>query len=333
MATSRKSGSADSGFRELKPPLALSLERDKEAERYARGVARPKMRVQRSYMEETHLGGCLENVPGFSAWKAMTHGLGGRIVVPAQSGPSAGLASDLREAARRGSPMTAESLFAEDDAWVRIADTSTLPWRCICHLEISYASGRNAIGTGWLSSADTVITAGHNVFSAAGDGWATGIRVVPGRDSSIAPFGETYAARIDALAGWADSNGKAHDRDVGVIKLADTSMGHRTGWFGYAVFTDRDLLNAPLIHSAGYPGVSKPFATQWFDGGRVTNYTQAFIEYRIDTEEGQSGSPIFFCNAERQRWVVATHVYGQPNGNLGRRVSNEVFNAIAAWSR
>jgi glutamyl endopeptidase len=287
--------------------------------------------VQRSFMLETHLGGVLERVPGFPARRAMTHGMGSRMTGGGFS-RSSWRNHAATTLAHQTSKIEPESIFNEEDSWVRIPDTTTVPWRCICYLEITYESGRQAFGTGWLVSADTVITAGHNVFSAEGDGWATSVSVFAGSDEGFA-FGETYAESLDAYPGWAKSRGKARQNDLGMIKVVDKNLGYRAGWFGFAVFTDAQLQAAPIIHSAGYPAESKPRGTQWFDAGRVLKFDASFLHYRIDTEKGQSGSPIFFCNKEGQRWVVATHVYGQGVDNLGLRVTEEVFKVITAWSQ
>ena len=164
------------------------------------------------------------------------------------------------------------------------------------------------------------------------EGWASRIRVVPGRDRDFAPFDETYGRHIDALPGWITSQGGESHFDLGVIKTSGAAVGLRTGWFGYTVLTDSDLFNSPLIHSAGYPDVSKPFATQWVDAGRVTNFSAKHLEYRIDTESGQSGSPIFTYDQSDQRLVIATHVYGQSSANLGLRITDPIFDAIYAWT-
>jgi glutamyl endopeptidase len=309
-----------SGFRKVLPPVDLTPgwgSSQSEADL-------SKMRVRQSFMVETHLGGIIEQVPGFDAWRAMTHGMGSRI---RDSRPIRSRGYADKELIRASSEMERETLFDEGDAWVRIPDVSTVPWRCICYLESTYMSGRLGFGTGWLVSADTIITAGHNVFSAEGDGWAQTVRVTAGSDAGFA-FGETYAEHIDAYPGWVDSGGKARDCDLGMLKLADRTLGNRAGWFGFAVFTDTDLRTAPLIQSAGYPAETKPRGTLWFDAGRVTTFDAAFVHYRIDTEKGQSGSPIFFTNKEGQRWVMATHVYGQASDNLGLRVTEKFMTRL-----
>ena len=248
----------------------------------------------------------------------MTHGFRSRLLTSGRRPPAT------------ATTFIPERVFGEGPIWARVPDTSTVPWRSICHLEITYPDNSTAFGSGWFAGPDTVITAGHNVFSHDNGGWAQHVRVVPGRDGNFAPFDETYAVQADVLPGW-EASGEAH-YDLGMLKTADARIGRATGWFGYAVFADDDLAAMPLIQSAGYPAETRPFATQWYDAGRAQAYSATLIKYRVDTEQGQSGAPIFFSNHSGQRWVVATHVYHAKSTNLGLRVTAQVFAAIDAWT-
>lgn len=316
-------------FREVSSPSESKDEYLAQLRKSFSRKRKPRRLLSPSYMQETHLGGRLEHVPGFDPFNAMT------------DGPIVGLNHARQPVRSTPSPMSdaedsdtadfrSESIFGEGTLWTRIQETSLVPWRSVCHLEIRYESGRTATGTGWVASPDTVITAGHNVLSQEGDGWATGgIRVIPGRNSNIWPFDETSAAAIDALSGW--TTDRSERFDLGVIKLADTQLGLRTGWFGYTVMSDQDLQSGVILHNAGYPGETRLPGTQWFDASRASSFSNAFIRYRLDTEPGQSGSPIFYSDFQGQRLVVATHVYGAPNSNLGLRINRGIFDTISAW--
>lgn len=326
-AKSTKTPKVVETFRPMLPPPQYDDARIVRELAAADGRRRKKMKVQESWMEETHLGGKLEDVSGFDTSSAFTHGLGpgnyelARPPSPDFTSPGRAMApSDLRP----------ESEFNVGEPWVKIGDTSRVPFRSICHLEINYDGGGTAQGTGWLVGPDTVITAGHNVLNSRIGRWARDIRVIPGRNGGVSgPFNESYAVFADALDGW--KNGFDPDYDLGMIKIADKRLGSATGWFGYAVFTDQDLDQRPLIQSAGYPTTKLPRFTQWYDAGRAERYSNAFMAYRVDTAEGQSGAPVFFTNGQGQRWVVATHVYGQSTANLGRRITNDTFEMIRTW--
>lgn len=321
----------EDSFRRLHPPPEFDPGRA-ESERRAASKRKRKMLIQESWMLESHLGGVLESVPNFHPVTALTDGFG----QSAQAAPRTYGRRDHyqamtgREDDPNGTLLRPEVAFEEGQPWVPVGDTAQVPFRCICHLEITYEGGQTATGSGWLAGPDTVVTAGHNVLNAEIRQWARDIRIVPGRNGTgSGPFGETFATFADALDGW--KNGFDPASDLGVIKMADQSIGLATGWFGFAVFTDDDLRQAPLIQSAGYPAETKAYGTQWYDAGRAGRYSEAFISYRVDTEEGQSGAPVFFSNDEGQRWVVATHVYGRARSNLGQRVTEDIFGTISAW--
>ncbi len=284
-------------------------------------------RVSPSHMVETHLGGVLEDVPGFPVDQAMSHGFGARLL-DSQSSISRSKTGDPSTPGNL--EITPQRRFDEGERWTRITQTASVPWRSICHLEMTYSDGRSAIGTGWFSSPDTVMTAGHNLYIPENGASARKIRVVPGRDGNVGPFGETYGESFEVAQGYVDHGSPQHD--YGAIKVVDKNMGTRTGWFGYGVLTDGDLSNTPLIQSSGYPNETRPFATQWYDAGRAEKVNNAFLGYRVDTEEGQSGAPVFFSTSDGQRLVVAIHVYDTALRNLGLRITDEIFDKIAEWS-
>jgi len=61
-----------------------------------------------------------------------------------------------------------------------VPDMAQVPFRCICHLEITYESGRTAHGNGWFEGPDTLITVGHNIINGDIREWARDIRIIPG---------------------------------------------------------------------------------------------------------------------------------------------------------
>ncbi|MEO0763143.1 MAG: hypothetical protein AAFZ09_15290, partial [Pseudomonadota bacterium] len=110
-------------------------------------------------MTETHLGGRLEDVPGFPAGEAMADDVGGywlnRMSPPRRR----------RYDAEESEEFQPERRFNEGDRWTRVRDTARPPWRCICYLYVKFTDGGELSGTGWFSSSDTVITAGHNLYN------------------------------------------------------------------------------------------------------------------------------------------------------------------------
>jgi V8-like Glu-specific endopeptidase len=281
-----------------------------------------------SFMLETHLGGCLEKVEGFPTAAALYQGFDARVITPTS------------RMMQRPGPMVPppplvelhpERHFGEGERWTQITNTAGVPWRCICQLEVTYEDGRSAVGTGWFSAPGTVITAGHNLYIPEVKVGAAHIRIVPGRNGNFGPFGETFAEEVEVSQGWISEGSPEHD--YGMIRTNNPVIGNATGWFGCAVLTDQNLGQGPLVQSAGYPNQTRPYGTQWYDAGRAKRQSAAFIGYRVDTEEGQSGAPVFFTNASGQRWVVAIHVYSDASSNLGLRITEDIFARIQSWSK
>ena len=61
------------------------------------------------------------------------------------------------------------------------------------------------------------------------------------------------------------------------------------------------------------------------------HHGDAFIDYMVDTEGGQSGSPVWFYDKRRaQRFVIAIHTTGD-FVNRGLLIKGEIFDTIRAW--
>jgi V8-like Glu-specific endopeptidase len=220
--------------------------------------------------------------------------------------------------------LQAETVCGADDR-VRISPATNIPWRWICKLFITFPDNARFVGTGWFIGGRTVMTAGHCVYSKANGGWAKSIEVVPGMDSTSRPYGSQVGTSFRSVLGWI--NDTKPEYDYGAIILPNCDLGNRVGWFGFAALSNSSLNNL-LVNTSGYPG-DKPFGTQWFNAGKVTNVTDRKIYYMIDTMGGQSGSPVWrYLNGERH--AVGIHAYGGcPNS--ATRITNEVFNNMMAW--
>lgn len=154
----------------------------------------------------------------------------------------------------------AEVIIGADNR-VRVANTTVYPWRAICALQITAADNRRFIGTGWLISPRTVITAGHCVYMHDAGGWARSIKVIPGCNDGSEPFGSYTGTVLRSVTGWTSSKNREHD--YGAIILPSSSRpGGQTGTFSLAVRNDGFLMNSAL-NLSGYPG-DKGGRQQWF---------------------------------------------------------------------
>jgi glutamyl endopeptidase len=317
-------------------------------------------RIREGWMAQTNGGSSIENMPGFNRMRPMTAGFNQqRVSSPTvlASTPDGGYFSILPNALdppKVGSPVYGVAGKPEDvigvDDRVRVPDTSATPWRCICHLEITFDSGQVAFGTGWFAGKNTVITAGHCLYTrGATPRKARQVRIIPGRDGTMAPYGYVVANRFAWNKKWetTDKDVDAAAYDYGAIFIDDDkdsdvsgeSFGERIGYFGLRCYPPEEdkLLEMAIVNNAGYPHeATKPYGTMWFNAGRVRIDSGApkddrFLQYMVDTTGGQSGSPVFLLDSiKNQRYVVAIHTTGNFI-NHGVRITAEVYDQIGEW--
>ena len=217
-----------------------------------------------------------------------------------------------------------ESVCGADDR-VRISPVNRYPWRAICKLIITRADGRQSGCTGWFIGPRTVMTAGHCVFSHAAGGWAQRIEVVPGMDASSRPYGSQVGTSFRSVTGWTQD--RKVEYDYGAIILPNNNLGNRVGWFGFTNLSDSSLNNL-LVNNSGYAG-DKPFGTQWFNAGQITNVTDRRLFYMIDTFGGHSGSPVWRYQ-DGNRHAVGIHNYGGCP-NKASRITRQVYDRMLEW--
>ena len=236
---------------------------------------------------------------------------------------------DIGEASFGELPMQIETVHGPDNR-VQINNTADYPWRVHASLLITAADNSQWIGTGWFIGPHTLITAGHvvhikNSGVAGRDGWVKKIQVMPGRNGGTLPFGSVTSTSFRSVTGWTSSGDQ--NFDYGAI-LLPTNLGNTTGWFGFGVYSDADLV-ASVGNISGYPG-DKPGGTQWYDARKIASVNSRKVFYDIDTFGGQSGSAVYRI-VNGQRFGIAIHAYGGATTNSGTRIVTAVFNNMVAW--
>lgn len=306
-----------------------------------------------SSMEKTNGGGSEEKVPGFDLFRAATAGFDTRRIVGPTflaARPDGGFFSQSGEIMRRSasSPAAKPENVIGADSRVIVQDTSNIPWRCICHLEVEYESGPTGVGTGFLIAPGAVMTAAHVLMDRSTFGWnkprkARSIRVAPGRNGTLAPYGYFVSDKFKIPKLWENANTPeaAISADFAAIMIPSgydvegERLAERLGYFGLKAYADSNVEAARMlfVNNAGYPyEADKPYGTLWYNAGRVREVKPTYIEYMVDTEGGQSGSPIYFYNEEeQQRYVIAIHTTGD-FVNRGLRITKAVVEQICAWT-
>ena len=122
----------------------------------------------------------------------------------------AGEEGGLDEAALEAISQQLEQIIDRDDRF-QILNTTAVPWKRICHLQITAANGKRFLGSGALIGPRTIVTAGHCVFMKEQGGWASSITVTPGRSGNSRPFGSSNAVTLKSVRGWVNNSGRAYD--------------------------------------------------------------------------------------------------------------------------
>jgi V8-like Glu-specific endopeptidase len=236
---------------------------------------------------------------------------------------------DIGEASFGPPPAVAEAVIGPDDR-VQITDTTSYPWRAIASLLITARDSSTWVGTGWLVSPRTLITAGHCVYikhspAPGRDGWVKRIDVMFGRNGSTLPYGSVTSTIFKSVTGWTENGDENFDFAAIIlpIPLADT-----VGVFGIGVYPDAELQSLP-VNISGYPA-DKASGTQWYDANSISSMNARKLYYFNDTAGGQSGAAVFRIEGD-SRIGAAVHAYGGTTANSGTRINDEVYNRMTSW--
>lgn len=229
----------------------------------------------------------------------------------------------LADVARAGRmPATARVVHLGDDRR-QVTDTTSFPGSAIAQLIVTDRLGIEHFATGAFISPNRMLTAAHAVFirdGGAANGLVRRIVVVPGRNGTgPPPFG---AAELDEDPFVPDEWQQSGDIDADYAVLIVPSLPE-AGHFTPVALPDATLTQL-AVTIAGYP-IDKPPGTQWEDRRTIAVVGSGQVAYDIDTEAGQSGSPVRNGNQ-----VVAVHRFGDVATNLGTRITSVVHNRILA---
>ncbi len=229
----------------------------------------------------------------------------------------------------------AQAVIGPDER-VRLTNTNEYPLRAIAFLGMYDQSGE-FVGhcTGTFISPNALLTAAHCLWDPE-TGWTWDIRVVPGRNGSVEPYGDAWAKDWWVPDGWIDTEGGG-DWDWGIIKMPTNTLGNTVGWFSIGVVRSATLQQPDFTPAIiGYSG-DKPLGTLW------GAYKQAFLGvtdttlvHDVDTYAGESGSAVFSLNANKYYfgYIVGIHVRGGTNANEASRIDmfllNDLLNACTA---
>jgi V8-like Glu-specific endopeptidase len=232
----------------------------------------------------------------------------------------------IDEAALEAAAYQLEQIVDYDDR-VQITNTTVIPWKRVCFLEITAGNGRHFIGSGALVAPRTVITAGHCVYMQSQGGWPRSIRVTPGCNGASHPFGQANAVGVRTVEGWRTNHQR--DYDYGAIILEPGFRGPQST-FGFSNLSDAALRGRKL-NLAGFDG-DKPRGTMWRSRRVARAIMRRTLVYNAATMGGRSGAPVWLKRANGKRMMVGIHTNGSPSGNSATRITAPVAENLRRWA-
>lgn len=251
------------------------------------------------------------------------------VTEPSSSSPTTPSASTNQELGVQkdlfGHHNYLEAIIGRDDQF-RVNNTKAFPYRTVVHLEMEYADGAY-IGSGVLIAPNLVLTVAHNLYNQKTKTWARNVIATPGQSGAYQPYGQYVASNYYILRTYKTEGQQIPSNyDIAVIRL-NRNVPASVGYLPVS----QSLRSGERVQIPGYPAATDAKVGDMYTSfGNITSLNSVLIEHHVDTEGGNSGSPIL--NARNE--VVGVHsagyytygIYGTKN--WGRRVDAAVLRMI-----
>lgn len=213
-----------------------------------------------------------------------------------------------------------------DDERYQAKDTTLKPNRWIARIVTYWPDGTTLPGTAWMYGPSVAVTAAHCIYDKDNGGYAEKIAVYPAYNNGKKPYGSYKATKISIIRKYkTETKEKIREKyDVGIIKLS-SAVGNKTGYF--SIRCDKKSYKGQSVYIAGYP---KNKTGLWKMAGKILKYENNKFYYRIDTGDGQSGSPIYYGSGSK-RYCIGVHTSGTSNTVSGYNSGVKITKTYYYW--
>ncbi len=227
--------------------------------------------------------------------------------------------------------VTNEGIIDSDDQFP-VPDVSKTPYRQIVQLNALHEDGYRYVGSGAMIAPNLILTAAHNVYDRKTGKWATYVKATPTpsrNGGDRLPYGSYDAENYVIFDEYRTQSQELseYQYDMAVIRL-NQAVDSRVGELRIA----KTSTVGQHIQIPGYPLESpQKFGVMYTMFGDIESIDNKLLRYQIDTEGGQSGSPVL----NEQGEIIGVHIAGFSNGstyvyNGARRVDDDTDALIVA---
>lgn len=245
---------------------------------------------------------------------------------------------------------SSRAIIGDSDGRTPVANESQYPYSAIAYIEMVWPSlnpeeGPIASGTAFMISDSLALTSAHCIYNKNLGGWPVSIAAFPGKKGIgfwNDPYGSTYCyigegyVCSDYISALEEGIAPYVKDDWAIIRLINP-LGEDTGKFILDTLDNSQIIGAS-IKLCGYPG-DLGICEQFEMVGSIHAYDSGVLYYNMDSNDGQSGSPVFNINPNSNGEYV---VYGIHQGNsvsmgynrcvrITQNIINIVNNKIAEY--
>lgn len=209
------------------------------------------------------------------------------------------------------------SIIGSDDRR-KVTNTDQYPYTTIARLEITYQDGTVVFGTGAMINPRLLATVGHLLINSNGSHLKS-VRIEFGRNGNFEYYNTSQVHSYIYRTGF--ETDRPVVGDYGFIVFKDNTVSRVTGYMGIVTVPSM----SDQLYTAGYPA-DKWYYYMYATTGKIVNMEADLIYHNMDTQPGQSGSPVYIIDsASGLPYLVAMHSSGAGTVNIARRLEPELF--------
>ena len=196
----------------------------------------------------------------------------------------------------------------------RVLETAQWPNGAI-GVVLSRIRGELFLGTGVLIGKNLVLTCAHNLYSREYQEECTFVKFIPAMNGDFAPFGKYDVFKWYFPKEYIEKPEKHIGDEDYALLILKKPIGNHLGHFGLSDMQDEERIRSTKMNLFGYPHdkiADKPaWYEQWGTEGHPCKVDEDYIYYQsIMTHAGQSGSPLYYKDAQDKCYASGIHELG-----------------------